>query len=438
MSGHQPLATAEMPLLSSLLSPLATHGLRSRCAATAPTEMNNVTDMKQDHSDTTAHSGRSAWRLVGSMVVIGLAGCTSVGSVFKGDKVDYRAQSAQTQGLEVPPDLTQLARDSRYKQDGSGVVSATTYQPPSFANTTTGGGGPNALGVAPNTDPNVTIERSGNDRWIVTTLTPEQVWPKLKQFWAERGFSLAVEQADVGVMETEWNENRSKIPQDFIRSTIGLVLDSAWDSGERDRYRTRVERGANGSEIYVSHRGAVEVLTGSNKDSSTWQPRAPEPELEAEMLRRLLLKLGAPEEKATALVAPGALPPARARLLAGAPAGTIEVDEDFDRAWRRVGLALDRSGFAVEDRDRAKGFYYVSYTDQNEAPTKQEPGMISKLLNFSGFGSEKKDPKQAVRYRVQVQGDAQRSKVIVQNSEGGAPDNEVATRLAQVLVDDLK
>ncbi len=395
-----------------------------------------MTDTKQDRFGTASNHGLRAWRVASSMVVISLAGCTSVGSLFKGDKVDYRAQSGQTQGLEVPPDLTQLARDSRYKQDGSGVVSAATYQAPTFGGATNGG--TNAPGVAPNTDPNVTIERSGNDRWIVTTFTPEQVWPKLKQFWAERGFTLAVEQPDVGVMETEWNENRSKIPQDFIRSTIGLVLDAAWDSGERDRYRTRVERGEKGSEIYISHRGAEEILTGSNKDSSTWQPRAPEPELEAEMLRRLLLKLGAPEEKATALVAPGELPPARARLLSGGSAGAIEVDDDFDRAWRRVGLALDRSGFAVEDRDRAQGFYYVSYTDQNDAPTKQEPGVFSKLLNFSGFGSDKKDPKQAVRYRVQVKGDGQHSKVTVQNSEGGAPDNEVATRLAKLLVADLK
>jgi outer membrane protein assembly factor BamC len=180
------------------------------------------------------------------------------------------------------------------------------------------------------------------------------------------------------------------------------------------------------------------VLTGSNKDSSTWQARAAEPELEAEMLRRLLLKLGAKEEQATALVAPGEAAPARARLLSGGPAGTVEVDDDFDRAWRRVGLALDRSGFAVEDRDRAQGFYYVSYTDQSQAPTKQEPGVFSKLLNFGGLGSDKKDAKQVVRYRVQVKSEGKRSKVTVQNSEGGAPDNDVATRLAQVLVNDLK
>ena len=417
----------------SFLSPSAINGLRGCCAAANPTEMNNVTDSKQARSDTAPTGGLRAWRLASSVVVIGLAGCTSVGSLFKGDKVDYRAQSAQTQGLEVPPDLTQLARDSRYKQDGSGVVSATTYQPPSFGAPATGS--PNAQGVVPNTDPNVTIERSGNDRWIVTGLTPEQVWPKLKQFWGERGFTLVIDQPDVGVMETDWNENRAKIPQDFIRSTIGLIFDSAWDSGERDRFRTRVERNEKGSEIYVSHRGAVEVLTGSNKDSSTWQPRAADPELEAEMLRRLLLKLGAEEERATALVAPGETPPPRARLPQGGPAGTVEVDDDFDRAWRRVGLALDRSGFAVEDRDRAKGFYYVSFTDQKEAPTKQEPGIFSKLL---GLGGEKKDVKQVVRYRVQVKGDGPRSQVTVQNSEGGIPDTEIATRLAQLLVDDLK
>ena len=398
--------------------------------------MNNVTDTKQARLNAAPGNGLRAQRLAGSVLVISLAGCTSVGSVFKGDKVDYRAQSAQTAGLEVPPDLTQLSRDSRYRQDATGTVSAATYQPPTFGAAT--GGATTAPGVVPGTDANVSIERSGNDRWIVTALPPEQVWPKLKDFWRERGFTLAVEQADVGVMETEWNENRAKIPQDFIRSTIGAVFDSAWDSGERDRFRTRVERSATGSEIYISHRGSVEVLTGVNKDSSVWQPRAPEPELEAEMLRRLLLKLGAPEEQATALAAaPTEAQPARARLVAGAP-GTLEVDDDFDRAWRRVGLALDRSGFAVEDRDRAQGHYHVSYVDQNSAATKAEPGFFSRLLNFGSSDSDKKDPKKAIRYRVQVKGAGERSTVTVQNSEGGAPDSEVAARLAQVLVDDLK
>jgi len=423
----------------SLLSPSAINGLRGQCAAT-PTEMNNVTDTKQDRLDVAPNRGLNARRVVSTMVVVGLAGCTSVGGLFKGDKVDYRAKSEQSQGLEVPPDLTQLARESRYKQDGSGVVSATTYQPPKFGNNS---GSSAAAGVVPNNDPNVTIERSGSERWIVTTLTPEQVWPKLKDFWRERGFTLVVEQPDVGVMETDWNENRAKIPQDFIRSTIGLVFDSAWDSGERDRYRTRVERGAKGTEIYLSHRGMVEVLTGSNKESSTWQPRDADPDLEAEMLRRLLLKLGATEESATAAVAPGASTPARARLAAGAPAGTVEVDDDFDRAWRRVGLALDRSGFAVEDRDRTQGIYYVSYTDAAQAPTKQEPSGLSKLLTLGGLlgdGDKKdaKDPKAATRYRVQVKSEGGRSKVTVQTAEGKAPSDEVASRLAKLLVDDLK
>lgn len=176
----------------SFLSPSATNGLRGLCAAT-PTEMNNVTDTKQDRLDVAPNRGLHARCLVSTMVVVGLAGCTSVGGLFKGDKVDYRTKSEQTQGLEVPPDLTQLARETRYKQDGSGVVSATTYQPPRFGNNT--GSGSGAAGVVPSTDPNVTIERSGNERWIATTLTPEQVWPKLKEFWSERGFTLGRDRA---------------------------------------------------------------------------------------------------------------------------------------------------------------------------------------------------------------------------------------------------
>lgn len=363
-------------------------------------------------------------------MVIGLAGCSTVNNLMDGDKVDYRASAAtKTAGLEIPPDLTQLSRESRYKQDDSGAFSAAAVQ----STSTTSSASPIDAAIVPAGGANLRIERSGNDRWLVTSLTPEQMWPVLQTFWRERGFSLTVDQSDVGVMETEWNENRARLPQDFIRGTIGKIFDSVYSTGERDKFRTRLERTPTGSDVYLTHRGMIEVATGPQKDSTIWQPRPADPDLEAEMLRRLMLKLGAKEEQAKEMVASGAATPARARAVAGQTA-TIEVDDGFDRAWRRVGVALDRSGFTVEDRDRAQGTYYVRYVD-TKTPDKEEPGFFGRLL---GLGKDKNDPNNVARYRVQVKGEGNRSTVTVLNEKGGIESGKAGTRIATLLVEDLK
>ena len=386
--------------------------------------MNNVAPYEPIRSTLDARADSARHRWLCAALLAGLAGCSSTDGLLSGDKVDYRAAATKTPTLEVPPDLTQLSRDSRYlSQDASGSFSAATYQAqPSAAAT---------AAVVPEGKSDLRIERTGNDRWLVTSLTPEQLWPQLQAFWRERGFTLTVEQADVGVMETEWNENRAKLPQDFIRSTIGRFLDSVYSTGERDKFRTRLERTSAGSEVYISHRGMIEVATGPQKDNTMWQPRPADPELEAEMLRRLLLKLGAKEEEAQTLLTATAPTAPRARLVAG-QGSTIEVDDGFDRAWRRVGVALDRSGFTVEDRDRVQGVYYVRYADTS-AGKDSEPGFFGKL-----FGRGKSDPNNVARYRVQVKSTGDRSMVTVLNAEGNADKGGVTTRIVGLLVEDLK
>ena len=276
--------------------------------------------------------------------------------------------------------------------------------------------------------------RAGNQRWLKTSLKPEQLWPLLRAFWQERGFTVTTDSAEVGVMETDWAENRSKLPQDGIRRMLGGVLNSLYDTGERDRFRTRVERAADGIEVYITHRGMEEVLQGQAKDQTTWRPRAADPQLEAEMLARLMLKLGAKEETArTSVVATApAAAPARARVLAGQPGAALEVDEAFDRAWRRVGVTLDRSGFTVEDRDRNAGLYFVRYVDPKLA-AKDEPGFFSRL-----FGGGDKAPAALGRYRINVKAVGDKSQVNVLDSQGAADKGEVAQRIVSLLVDDLK
>ncbi len=364
--------------------------------------------------------------------VSSLSGCSIVSDSLSGDKVDYRSGGEKSAGLDVPPDLTQLTRDSRFQQTQGGAVSAASYQSGTAAAAAAPAASAAAL-IAPELIGDTRIERLGNERWLHTSLTPEQLWPQLQAFWKERGFRLVADEPTAGVMETDWAENRAKLPQDFIRSAIGKVLDGLYSTGERDKFRTRVERAGGGSEVYITHRGMIEVITGQNKDSTIWQPRVSEPQLEGEFLSRLMLKLGAKEETAkaagAALAAPSTL--SRARIVEGQSAATLQVDDGFDRAWRRVGVALDRGGFTVEDRDRSQGLYFVRYVDPANVGL-EEPGFFSKL-----FGLDRKDGG-PTKYRVSIKGTGDSSVVTVLDNQGTPENSVVGKRIAATLLEELK
>ena len=368
-----------------------------------------------------------------AVATVALGACSTLDSLMSSDKIDYRTSNpAKPAGLEVPPDLTQLTKDSRYQQTQGTSVSAAAYQAGTSA---AAPATVQSVTVAQQSAGKMSIERLGNERWLRTSLPPEQLWPQLQAFWKERGFVIVQDTPAAGVMETDWAENRAKLPQDFVRSSIGRVFDGAFSTGELDKFRTRVERVDGGTEVYITHRGMVEIYRGERKENTVWQPRAPDPQLEGELLSRLMLRLGASEEVAkTAIVTPGAPgAPARARVLTGRPSATLEVDDGFDRAWRRVGVALDRSGFTVEDRDRGQGIYFVRYVDPAFAG-KDEPNLFSKLFSFG----KKDDEGSPTRYRVVVKAEGDKSTVSVLDGKGQPENGETGKRITTLLLDDLK
>lgn len=357
------------------------------------------------------------WTPLALASVLLVSGC----SVLQEDKIDYKS-AKQVNALEVPPDLTKLNRESRYVVPGS-VVTATGYQisQPS-----------QSVAVAANKVGDVRIERLGNQRWLVVDRAPEKLWGPVRDFWQENGFLLTLDQENLGLMETDWAENRAKLPQDIIRATIGKVFDSLYSTGERDKFRTRLERNANGgTEIFVSHRGMVEAYSSERKESTVWQPRAADAELEAEFLRRLMVKLGVTQEQSKALLATGSLQPSAAvQSVNGQP--VVQISEGFDRAWRRVGLALDRTGFTVEDRNRAEGTYFVRYVATEDPSKAEKPGFFGRLI---GSSAKESTP---VRYRIQVKSTDNRTTVSVLNANGQPESSTNAQRIVQVIADDLK
>lgn len=360
-----------------------------------------------------------------------LVGCSTSG--FEGKKIDYKS-ARQVSPLELPPDLAGMRTDDRFAMPtSSGVATFSGYTADRAAAPVTGAS--NVLVAVEG----MRIERAGSQRWLVVPGNADVLWPDIKDFWMELGFILNIDRPEIGVMETDWAEDRARIPMDFVRATIGRVFDGLFSTSERDKFRTRLEEGKDPGtvEIFISHRGMQEVFTSEREERTMWQPREPDPELEAEMLRRLMVRLGAEEERAAAMVARADVPQ-RAVLQTGAEGQTLlVVDESFDRAWRRVGLALDRTGFAVEDRDRSQGLFFVRYIDPDaDARSQRSPGLLSRMAFWRDSGSSVVTG--GSEYRIRVASDANQSVVTILSREGGEDRSVTARRILEVLHNQLR
>lgn len=371
--------------------------------------------------------------------VLGFVACAMLGACswlgIEEKKVDYKS-AGQTAPLEVPPDLVRPGGDDRFKVPDVNPTGTATYSDYSRER---GQARPGAVIVLPDV-PNARVVRDGSERWLVVKGTPEQTWVTVKEFWQESGFIINVEMPQAGIMETDWAEKRAKVDAGIIRNFLSRVLDSVYSSAERDKYRTRLEHGAQAgtTEIYVSHRGMEEVYTENSSAGpadTRWQPRPPSPELEAEMLRRLMVRFGVDEARAKSEIASTQPIALRATLSRGDDGtGTLVLNEQFDRAWRRVGLALDRVGFTVEDRDRTKGLYFVRYIDPQGDNKSADQGFLSKL---KFWGSDK--PKPSEQFRIQVKdANAASCQVNVLNKEGAREQSDTAGRILALLYEQLK
>jgi outer membrane protein assembly factor BamC len=357
-----------------------------------------------------------------------LAGCSFTG----GKSTDYRSQGGKIPSLEVPPDLTSPVADDRFVIPDAKTTTFSTYNRERSNAPVTG------TAVLPKVE-NARIERAGEQRWLVVKATPDKLWPVVREFWTETGFVLKREAPEAGIMETDWAENRAKIPQDIVRNTVGRFLDGLYETGYRDKFRTRLEPGleAGTTEVYISHRGVEEVYTNPDKNSTGWQPRPADKDLEAEMLTKLMVKFGYGTSPAvTAATAAATSTAALVKTVSydKDKGGPLKVNEPFDRAWRRVGLALDRVGFTVEDRDRSKGLFFVRYIDPDaDAKSGKEKGFLDKLAFW-----RKDDPASRPQYRISVAESAGASEVQVQGADGKPDNSATAKRILSLLLEQLK
>lgn len=355
-----------------------------------------------------------------SMGVVLLSGCSQINKVMGNeDSVNYRSTVAGDP-LSIPPDLTQANRDARYRAP-EGTTTFSQYAAAQQAR----GAKTNAQGVLPSVE-DINVMRDGDIRWLVVNRPAEQIYPQILEFWAEQGFTIQTQDPKAGMVLTDWAENRAKIPEGWIKSALGAIFDQVFDSGERERFRTRLERANGKTEVYISHQQMVETGTADNSGWK-WVAGKEDPNVNAAMLARLMVFLGTDVERAKAKVTEAQNQPTSPVVAPVAPGQTtVTLAESFDRAWRRVGVAIDSAGFFVEDRDRSTGDYYVRYLDTDTGQKIEQPNIFQRM--FGGKGTS--EPR---TFRIRVTDQGSSSVVSVLDANGQQDNSETAKRIISVL-----
>ena len=353
-----------------------------------------------------------------------LSGCSAVNQALGlEESVDYKSTVAGDP-LSIPPDLTQANRDARYTAP-AGVTTFSEYSAAQANRPTVG-----QTEVLPQHS-DIEVRRDGDLRWLVVNRPVEEIYPQLLEFWPEQGFTIRTEDPRTGIIETDWAENRAKIPEGWIRSALGAIIDQVFDSGERERFRTRLERVAPGrSEIYISHQHMYEQPTAPDGAAFRWVHGKEDPGLNAAMLARLMVFLGTDVERASTLVSQAEKVDTRPSVEADPQRTALVMAESFDRAWRRVGVAIDSAGFSVEDRDRSQGDFYIRYLDADLGEKIEQQNFFGRI-----FGG--KNTAEPVPYRIHVQEQAGNSYVTVRDQNGVIQEDDTAKRILSVLVDHM-
>lgn len=352
-----------------------------------------------------------------------LSAC-STDSIVPDRRIDYH-NSRPGNSLEIPPDLASLSPDQ----------TMTIPAPGQGASLSEYGNGPSVglnAPVLPQVQ-DVEIRREGGQRYLVVqNVPPDALWYKVKEFLISNGLSLTKEDPATGIMETQWAENRADIPDDGIRAILKKAVDFAYSAPTRDKFKLRFERaGKSGSALYITHYGMQEVSKGRDNETTRWEGRPNDPELEAELLNRLMISLGASKQAAAAELAKGGAgtPGARVSRTQGADGSErLVVRQDYDNAWRLVGLTLDNGQFIVEDQDRQRGLYRVEYRDPDEREAAPSGGLLSSL----GFWKDNA-PTPGSRHHVRLAGQDGQTVIVVQTPDGQPDRSESAKLLLSVL-----
>ncbi|WP_159990299.1 outer membrane protein assembly factor BamC [Pelistega ratti] len=359
------------------------------------------------------------------LIGLSLTACSTIDDLMTAEQVDYKS-TVRGEPLTLPPDLSKAQINPQYSTH-NGVASASAYDKAMAdakkQNKATGG-------VLP-TNGEMQVLRSGDKRWLVINRDASAVYQEIIAFWGNEGFTINRENPTAGIIETDWAENRAKIPDNFLRRTLGTIIDMVSDSGERERFTTRLERINGKTEVYIRHERMVETKMDRDGTEFKWLPADEDQELNAVMLSRLMAYLGAPKQQAQEMVKT-AQPVQQVQTTANFVNGDVAlaIAASRESAYRQVGQALTASGFTIDRTDAAAGNYVVRYLDTDTGEKRKSSNIISRLWGDKGN-------KTPLPYTIHVAQSGSQSIVTVLDSEGNVDRSETAQRILTVIRDFL-
>lgn len=354
-----------------------------------------------------------------------LAGCNTVQDLLSQDQVDYKS-TVRGDPLSLPPDLSDTQISSPQYSITGGTASALVYNEAQERAASNQG-----LNVLPEVA-GMKVMRSGDTRWLQINADPNQVYPRLISFWNNEGFTINRDNPQAGIIETDWAENRAKIPGNFLRRALGSIIDMVSDSGERERFTTRLERQGNITEIYINHQRMVETAMDRDATTFRWLPAEEDPGLNAVMLSRLMVYLGAEEERARNAVREaqvvGAAPQTSQQLTAIEGQTALSSPLSADDTWRRVGTALNSAGFTIDQSNLSDGTYVVRYLDTDTGEKRQAGNFLSRLWGDDGNITP-------LPYTVRITPQAGGSVIAVYNRDGQPENTNTGARILRVIAE---
>jgi outer membrane protein assembly factor BamC len=306
----------------------------------------------------------------------------SLDEVLPDKRKTYR-KSRDLPTLEVPPDLTVTEGEFAAaipSDEESNTLSEFQKQRAAGTRKSIGGA---VLGGG----------QSEGEQWLALQGTSVDIWPRLHEFWQEKGYELDLDDSELGVLETAWKE----------------------DEGDKHKFKIFAEPGESGDTIIFLSSERQELSEG------TWLEAAPDVALEKKIIRKLSLHFYGTEFEGTTSVAensssssssiPSKTKPIRPKaevLDAGDGKSYLAVPQEFTRVWRDTELVMQRAGYLVQDSDQEKGIYnFLYYKPKGE----EKKGLLSKL-KFWGDDEDEGTP-----YQLSLTGVGNKTEVIVMNEK---------------------
>ncbi|ETD72223.1 membrane protein [Pelistega indica] len=364
---------------------------------------------------------------IASVLLVGfsLSACSTIDDLMESEQVDYKS-TVRGDPLTLPPDLSSAQINPQYSTH-DGAASAAAYNQALAKSQKQRANG----GVLP-TDGEMQVLREGDKRWLQVNRDPNVVYRDVIAFWGNEGFTINRDNPAAGIVETDWAENRAKIPGGLLRRALGSIIDMVADSGERERFTTRLERVNGKTEVFISHERMVETSMDRDGTSFKWLPAEEQQELNAIMLSRLMAFMGAPKEKAREAVKATNSTASQKAYKADFVGNNVALgmNANQESAYRQVGQALSSAGFTIDSSDASKGDYIVRYLDTDTGEKRKSSNIISRLFGDKGN-------KIAVPYTINVTGEGAQSVISVRNAQGAVDQSETARRILSVLREKL-